>query len=125
MAGKRNSNSVVSGKLKTAISDLRALEKLLHYDELDPHLLDAFRDALNRVRNIAWAAQQSLASKLSEQGSAGVDSLLAAERIRAAYHLCCAIQEDLSHEEIDFQKGQLSELHTVATALTRQIGDRL
>lgn len=123
MAGKRNSNSVVSGKLKTAISDLRALEKLLHYDELDPHLLDAFRDALNRVRNIAWAAQQSLA--LSEQGSAGVDSLLAAERIRAAYHLCCAIQEDLSHEEIDFQKGQLSELHTVATALTRQIGDRL
>jgi hypothetical protein len=115
LPGKRSGNSAVSGRLKTAISDLRALEKLLHYEELDPRLLGDFRDALNRVRNIAWAAQQSLASRLSEQGG-GVESLLAGERIRAAYHLCRAIQEDLSHEEIDFQKGQLSE---------RQISDRL
>ncbi len=125
MPGKRNSNSAVSGRLKTAISDLRALEKLLHYDELDPRLLGDFRDVLNRVRNVAWAAQQSVAAQLSDNGSIGVDSILAAERVRAAYQLCRTLQEDLGHEEIEFQKGQLSELHSVAAALVRQLNDRL
>ncbi len=125
MAGKRNSNSVVSGKLKTAILDLRGLEKLLHYEELDPRLLGDFRDALNRVRNVAWAAQQSVAARVSDNDFNGVDSLLAAERVRAAYQLCRTLQEDLGHEEIEFQKGQLSELHSVATALVRQLNDRL
>jgi len=122
---RRTKNSAVSERLKTAISDLRACEHLLRCDELDPRLLGDFRDALNRVRNVAWAAQQSVAARLSDQGSAGVGSLLAGERIRAAYQLCRALQEDLGREEIDFQKGQLSELHTVATALARQLSDRL
>jgi hypothetical protein len=125
MPSQRTRNSAVSGKLKTAIADLRALENLLRSDELDPRLLVDFRDALNRVRNVAWAAQQSVAARLSDNGTAGVGSILAAERVRAAYQLCRTLQEDLGHEEIEFQRGQLSELHSVAAALTRQLNDRL
>jgi hypothetical protein len=125
VGGERTRNSAVSEKVRTAITDLRVFENLLLYEELDPRLLGDFRDALNRVRNVAWAAQQSVAARLSDQGTAGVSSLLAAERVRAVYLLCRALQEDLGREEIVFQKGQLSELHAVATGLTRQITDRL
>lgn len=125
MPSQRTKNSAVSGKLKTAIADLRILENLLRCDELDPRLLVDFRDALNRVRNVAWAAQQSVAARLSDGGGAGVSSILATERVRAAYQLCRILQEDLGHDEIEFQKGQLSELYTVAAALTRQLSDRL
>jgi len=125
VVGQRAKNLSVSKKLKTTIADLRAFENLLLSDEVDPRVLGDFRDAINRVRNVAWAAQQSVVARLSGNGTAGVGSLLAVERIRAAYQLCRAIQEDLSREEIELQKGQLSELHTVATALAEQLNDHL
>lgn len=118
-------DSVVSERLKTAVADLRTLQGFLLSDDLDPLLLNDFRDALNRIRTVAWAAQQSVEAKLSGQNSTDVGSLLATERIRAAYQLCRLIQEDLGKNEIDFQKGQLSELHAVTKELAKQLKDIL
>lgn len=115
----------VSKRLKATITDLKTLQGLLASDDLDARLLSDFRDALNRVRNVAWAAQQSLEVQVSGDDSTSIDSLLAAERVRAAYQLCRSIQGDLSRDEIEFQKGQLSELHTVAAALTNDLKSRL
>jgi hypothetical protein len=118
-------SSVVSERLKSTIADLRALQQLLLSDDLPACVLSDFRDALNRVRNTAWAAQQSVAAKVSGQGSTAVGSLLAAERIRVTYQLCRVIQEDLGKPEIDFQKGQLSELREAAAGLAAQLNDRV
>jgi hypothetical protein len=118
-------NVTVSVRLKSAISELRRLQKLLLSEEVDARILSDFRDALNRVRNTAWAAQQSLASKLFDKGPTDVVSLLASERIRAAYQLCRSIEEDLTSDDIQFQKGQLSELHSVAARLVEQLKTRL
>ena len=115
----------VSKRLKAAMADLRTLQRMLASDDLDARLLSDFRDALNRVRNVAWAAQQSLEVKLSGNGSTTIDSLMAAERVRAAYQLCRSIQGDLGKEEIEFQKGQLAELQAVAAELTSDIKSRL
>lgn len=115
----------VSNRLKAAISDLRTLQGLLASDDLDTRLLRDFRDVLNRVRNVAWAAQQSLEVQLSGNDSTTIDTLLAGERVRAAYQLCRSIQEDLGRDEIEFQKGQLSELHAVAAELTKNLKTRL
>jgi hypothetical protein len=115
----------VSKRVKAAITDLKTLQGLLASDDLDSRLLTDFRDALNRVRNVAWAAQQSLESELSGRDASTLDTLLAAERVRAAYQLCRSIQEDLGRDEIDFQRGQLSELHMVAVELTKNLKDRL
>lgn len=115
----------VSKRVKAAIADLKTLQGMLAADDLDSRLLTDFRDALNRVRNVAWAAQQSLESQLAGNDTSTIDTLLAAERVRAAYQLCRSIQEDLSREEVGFQKGQLSELHTVAAELTRNLKNRL
>lgn len=123
---KTKSESVnVSNRLRSTIPELRALHELLLAGDVDPRVLSDFRDALNRIRNTAWAAQQFVASKLSERQAGGVVSLLASERVRAAYQLCRSIQEDLQSPEIQFKKGQLAELHAVARELVEKLKERL
>ncbi len=125
MSCELKEDTVVSERLKAAMTDLRVLQGLLLADDLDPRLLSDFRDVLNRIRNVAWAAQQSVAAQVSGEGPTAIDSLLAAERIRAAYQLCRFIQEDLGKNEIDFQKGQLAELQSVTAELSKQLKEKL
>ncbi len=94
---------------------------LLMRHEVDPRALDDFRDALNRVRNSAWAAQQAAANKALGKGPCDMDALLASERVRAAYSLCRLIGEDLTGGEVQFQRGQLNELFGVVAALSKQL----
>jgi hypothetical protein len=114
-------NPAVSLRLTNAIGELSSLLELLRSDELDPRILADFRDALNRVRNTAWAAQQAAENKLFEHGPTNMDSLLASERVRAAYQLCLSIREDLLADNAQFQKGQLTELYDVAVQLTKHL----
>jgi hypothetical protein len=118
-------NPAVSLRLKSAIGELGALLELLRGDDLDPRVLNDFRDALNRVRNTAWAAQQAAANNLFVSRPTNMDSLLASERVRAAYQLCRSIQEDLEADNIQFQKGQLTELYGVATRLIKHLEEIL
>lgn len=118
-------NVTVSKRLKSVITELRPLQKLLVNEKVDPRVLTDFRDALNRVRNTAWAAQQSAADPMYESNPVSVTSLLTSERIRAAYQLCCTIHDDLHRDDVLFQRGQLSELYTVAARLVDELKERL
>jgi hypothetical protein len=118
-------NAAVSDRLKSAIAELRPLQKLLISEEVDPRVLSDFRDALNRVRNTAWATQQSIAADPSDGGTNDAVLLSAAERVRAAHHLCQTIVEDLTSGEVQFQRGQLSELHSAATILVERLKEKL
>ena len=111
----------VPSRLEKAIEELQGLHGMLLSGDLDPHILSDFRDALNRVRNTAWAAQQYVARKETGQDSSTVLSFLVGERIRATYHLCQAISEDLKQDCIEVQAGSLVQLHEVAKVLTRQL----
>jgi hypothetical protein len=101
--------------------ELKQLHEVLLAGDLEPRVLADFRDALSRVRTVAWAAQQYLACKETEQDPTSVLSLLAAERIRIAYQLCQAISEDLNRTDIDFQAGSLVQLQEAAKALSEQL----
>jgi hypothetical protein len=111
----------VPSRLEKGISELQWLHEVLLSDNLDPHILANFRDALNRVRNAAWAAQQYVARKETGQDSSTVLSFVAGERIRATYHLCQAISDDLKRTDIEVQAGSLVQLHEVARVLTEQL----
>ena len=111
----------VSSRLEQAISELQGLNEVLLSDDLDPHILRDFRDALNRVRTAAWAAQQYVARKETDQGSISVLSLLVGARIRTTYQLCQAISEDLKRTDIEVQAGSLVQLYEVMSALTEQL----
>jgi hypothetical protein len=113
-------NPALSMRFKSAIKELQALHKLLGCDDVDPRVLVDFRDALNRVRN-GMGGATIRGHKLFDQAPTSMASLLASERVRAACQLCRSIREDLEGEEIQFQKGQLTELYGVATQLTEQL----
>ena len=111
----------VRSHLEKGISELQGLHDVLLSDDLDPRVLADFRDALNRVRTAAWAAQQYVARKETHQDSISVLSFLAGERIRAAYQLCQAISEDLKRPDIAVPAGSLIQLSEVMSALAEQL----
>jgi hypothetical protein len=73
---------------------------------------------LNRVRTAAWAAQQYVIRKETEQDSGSVLSLLVGERIRVTYQLCQVISDDLKRTDVEFQAGSLVQLYEATKALT-------
>ena len=111
----------VRSRLEKGISELQGLHKLLLSSDVDPDVLADFRDALNRVRNTAWAAQQYVVRKETEQDSASVLSLVAGERIRAAHQLCQALVDDLTGTDIKFQRGSLVQLCEITETLTKKL----
>ena len=115
----------IAKQVTHAIKELKALQEPILSGEVAPDVLMEFRDALNRVRNSAWAAQQSAAAPLVENGASSVGTFLAAERIRVAYQLCRAIQEDVRRDDIQLQKGSVVELHTVAKSLVEELEEWL
>jgi len=70
--------------LEQAIMELQRLHEVLLSGDLEPRVLTDFRDALNRVRTAAWAAEQYVVRNEIEQDSGSVLSLLAGERVRFA-----------------------------------------
>jgi len=111
----------VRSRLEKGISELQGLHKLLLSSDVDPDVLADFRDALNRVRNTAWAAQQYVVRKETDQDSASVLSLLAGERIRTAHQLCQALVDDLTGTDIKFQRGSLVQLCEITETLTKKL----
>lgn len=111
-------------RLESAIVELLALQEVLSSDEVDSAVLRDFRDALNRVRNTAWAAQKHVASQMFDEGPAGLASFLAGERVRCAFQLCRSVKEDLQNETIEFQKGQLVELQSAVSELGKHLEER-
>jgi hypothetical protein len=112
-----------SDRLKAAIAELSGVQSLLVAGELDPRILTDFRDAVNRVRNTAWAAHQYTESKITGKDSRSIMSIVAGERIRAAYQLCQAIQDDLETTDVHLQAGQLIQLHAAAKSLADKLSD--
>jgi hypothetical protein len=115
----------ISERLASTITELRALQEPLLTAEVDPRVLADFRDALNRIRNTAWAAQQSANAPLFDSGAATVATYLTAERIRAAFQLCRSLHGDICRDDIEFQKGPLVELYRVAKILVDELKERL
>jgi hypothetical protein len=113
-----------SQKLQGLTDELRLLQALLTAGvEFDPRILSDFRDTVNRVRTTAWAMQQYIENAANDRDPKKVLTLLAGERIRAAYQLCDLIRADLKNDDVHFQKGQLLELNEAVQALAKQLAD--
>ena len=120
-AQEKTDSPAVPSRLEDAISELQSLNEVLLSCDLDPRVLADFRDAVNRVRTAAWAAQQYVARKETDEGPSSVLSFLAGERVRAAYHLCQALNDDLKRTDIELQAGSLVQLYEAARGLTEQL----
>ena len=111
----------VSSRIEKVIAELLNLHEIVRSGQVAAQILEDFRDALNRVRNTAWAAQQYVVRQENGQDSANMLSFVTGERVRAAYHMCCLIRDDLNRSEVDFQVGSLIQLHDVIKALSVEL----
>ena len=123
MADDLTGASNARSRLEQAIVELLQLDEILLSGNLEPRILADFRDALNRVRTAAWAAQQYVIRRDIDQDPSSVLSLLVGERIRATYQLCQTISDDLKRTDIEFQTGSLVQLFEATKALTEQLND--
>ncbi|HEY3927315.1 MAG TPA: hypothetical protein VGL89_02965 [Candidatus Koribacter sp.] len=115
-------DSSIATRLQSVTEELRRIQDLLHAEEtVDSSILTDFRDAVNRVRNTAWAVEQYANSQSSESDPQPVVTLVAGERIRVSYQLCKLIQGDLSNPQIRPQKAQLVQFREVLATLQQQI----
>ncbi len=113
-----------SQKLQGLTDELRLLQALLTAGvEFDPRILTEFRDTVNRVRTTAWAMQQYIENAANDRDPKMVLTLLAGERVRAAFQICEAIRADLKNEQVQFQKGQLLELNEVVQSLAKELAE--
>ena len=69
MTSESTSGFGAQSPLGQAIVELQRLHEVLLAGDLEPRVLTDFRDALNRVRTAAWAAQQYVIRKDTEQDS--------------------------------------------------------
>ena len=100
---------------------MHEVEALLASADLDARILSDFRDAVNRVRTAAWATQQYAETKDTERDPSKILSMLAGERVRAAYQLCRTISQDLDRPDLRFQPGQLLQLRAAARDLLQRL----
>lgn len=121
MPSEVQTQSRITQQVVHAIEELKAIQDPILSGEVDSAVLSDFRDALNRVRNMAWAAQKSAAASFLEESPQNVASFLAAERVRAAYQLCRAIQDDVRREDLEIPKGSLAELYGAISHLLEQL----
>ena len=76
MTSESTAGSDASSTLEQAIVELQRLHEILLAGDLEARVLADFRDAVNRVRTAAWAAQQYVIRKDTERDSRSVLSLL-------------------------------------------------
>src|SRR6266446_2155793 len=114
VTSESTSGSGAQSPLAQAIVELQRLHEILLAGDLEPRVLTDFRDALNRVRTAAWAAQQYVMRKETEQDSGSVLSLLAGERVRVTYQLCQAISDDLKRTQFTVNSGVQNTSATVS-----------
>lgn len=120
------SSGSISLRLQHVTEELRDIQKVLTPGaDLDPSILNDFHDAVNRVRTAAWAMEQYAGLKEMETDPASVLSVLAGERIRAAYQLCQLLHADLENPLIHLHKGQLRMLREAAAELTRDLSKKV
>lgn len=74
----------VSQRLKAATDELQKLEKLVVSGDCAPRVLSDFRDAVDSIRQTAWAAQQWSELQQQQRDPYSVLGILQEERVRRA-----------------------------------------
>lgn len=122
MSSVAEKNATITVRLEKVTRELREIQELLiEREDVEPRILTDFRDAVNRVRNTAWAVEQYANSKHNQTDPQSVLSVLAGERVRVGYQLSKLIQADLSNEEVQFQKGPLLQFRDATHELGRKL----
>lgn len=100
----------VSDRLKATTDELQELERLVISGNCAPRVLGDFRNAVDSIRQTAWAVQQWTELQQQNRDPYTVLSLLSEERVRRAAQLAKDLTIDLESLELGLETDGLLKL---------------
>lgn len=111
----------VAERLQRASSELKDLEVAITSGDIDARILLEFREAVNHVRQTAWAIQKWLDLREQHQDPFDVLTMVVAERIRVGTQLCHDLTMDANSQELTMATPGLDRLYAEAKGLVKQL----
>ena len=113
----------VSERLKAATDELQELEKLV-VSGCSPRVLSEFRDAVDSMRQTAWAVQQWTELQGQHRDPYSVLGVLSQERVRRATQIAKDLRMDLESLELGLETEGLAQLYEAVEGLCERIAPR-
>lgn len=111
MPAAPESNESVSARLARATAELHELEQSMQSGQVDGRILAEFREAVDRVRQTAWAVQQWLELSAAKRDPFTVLNWLVAERVRIGTKIAHELCMDLDAAEVDTETPGTQKLY--------------
>jgi hypothetical protein len=121
METSSNDRRSVSERLKAATDELQKLEELVISGDCAPRVLGDFRNAVDSIRQTAWAVQQWTELQQQNRDPYTVLSLLSEERVRRAAQLTKDLTIDLESLELGLETEGLQKLFEAIKGLYERL----
>ena len=119
--GPQMMGNVLATRLQAATSNLQELEQLVRSGDLDPRVLQDFRNAVDLIRGTAWAVQQWIGLKAESGDPYSLLPVLAAQRVKRATQLTRDLTVDLESVEVSYETPGLKELYGAVNRLQERL----
>ena len=120
-----NSGSDAAGsltaRLRETTVELQELERSVISGDLDPRVLSEFRNAVDHIRNTAWAVQQWVGAKEQSGDPYAVLPALAVQRVQRATQLANDLCLDLQTVEVTADTEGIGDLYRAVDDLRRRL----
>ena len=120
-----NSGSEAAGSLTARLREttlgLQELERSVISGDLDPRVLREFRNAVDHIRNTAWAVQQGVGAREQSGDQYAVLPALAAQRVQRATQLANDLCLDLQTVEVTAYTEGVGDLYRAVDDLRRRL----
>lgn len=120
-AGPQPVGTVLAVRLQSATTNLTELEQLVRSGDIEPRILEDFRNAVDLIRGTAWAVQQWVGLKEDSGDPYSLLPALSAQRVKRATQLARDLTVDLESVEIGFDTPGLKELFDAVNRLQERL----
>ena len=112
---------VLTTRLQNATANLAEIEQLVKSGDVDPRVLQEFRNSVDLIRRTAWAVQQWIGLKETSADPYSLMPVLAAQRVQRMTQLARDLTMDLESVEVDLATPGLKELYEAVSRLHEQL----
>jgi len=109
--------SVLTARLQNATTNLAEIEQLVKSGDVDPRVLEEFRNSVDLIRGTAWAVQQWIDLKEHSGDPYSLMPALAAQRVKRMTQLARDLSMDLESVEVDLTTPGLNQLFDAVNRL--------
>ena len=120
-AGETGGQDNVTQRLEAVSAELKELEPLIRSGEIDARVLREFREAVDYVRNTAWAIEQWIALRKHKQDPYSVLPMLTLERVRRGAQIAHDLSLDLDTTDVTFETPGLEGLFGAVQGLYEKL----